>query len=109
MLFYWYVFLYLFSYSHTRYFKMIIFIIYFIYNFTGNDTLNPYGCIQLYCCRSTRLRHRNLVPDMPINRSSSPDLPTLQSRLDGLESLLNEYVIDQTYLEKTPPPCANNN
>ncbi|CAG8548894.1 9269_t:CDS:2 [Paraglomus occultum] len=83
----------------------------------GSDTLNPWGCIQLYCCRKTRTRLRESIAEMPMQSSklldgsspsSSPDLSTalntLQCRLDTMDLILKEYVIDQTDLES-----ANNN
>ena len=70
--------------------------------FAGSDTLNPWGCVQLYCCRKARLRLRELILETPMQSPSldlSTVLNTLQSRLDTVELLLNEYVVNQTHLE----------
>ncbi|CAG8626398.1 4465_t:CDS:2 [Paraglomus brasilianum] len=82
----------------------------------GSKSLNPWGCVQSYCCcfvRKTRSQLRESFPtiqssvslmtsslsDLPTSSNTSFREPTLEQRLDALELLLKEYVIDQTYLE----------
>ena len=93
---------------------------YFFLHSSGNRSLSPWGCVQSYCCccaQKARLQLRESFPTLSLRSSVSPmnssltDLSTLsnnslfreltlEQRLDVLELLLTEYVIDLTHLEK---------
>ena len=95
----------------------ILKLIYIFLLFVGDNTLNPWGCIQSYCCcyaRKTRSLLRKSFPTMALESSpfiiassdsstSSNDLLLQQSalgqQLDSLKLFLKEYVVDSTYLE----------
>ncbi|CAG8638765.1 3356_t:CDS:1, partial [Paraglomus brasilianum] len=83
-------------------------------------SLRPWGCVQMYCCclaRRTRKKFYQSFPVIPLQSSkpsitslstdsatSSSDIlfqvVTLRNRLDAVELLLKDYVIDDTYLVK---------
>ena len=97
----------------------ILKLIYVFLLFVGDNTLNPWGCIQSYCCcyaRKTRSLLRKSFPTMPLKSSRSlgspssassstlsNDLllqqPALGQHLDSLKLFLKEYVVDSTYIE----------
>ncbi|CAG8650287.1 6958_t:CDS:2, partial [Paraglomus occultum] len=86
----------------------------------GSKSLSPWCCVQSYCyfcARKTRSQLREAFPTMSLQFSMNLSLPdlstdlsassnnslsqklTVEKRLDALELLLKEYVIDLTYLK----------
>ncbi|CAG8604574.1 9544_t:CDS:2 [Paraglomus brasilianum] len=87
----------------------------------GGDAINPWGCVQTYCCcfiRSTRSKlHESFKPVVPFqfskesseespdsssqseNTTESTELTELQNRLNALEQFMQDYVVDIAYLD----------
>ncbi|CAB4467006.1 unnamed protein product [Rhizophagus irregularis] len=87
-----------------------------IYTFLfGAKTLQPWGVVQSYCCGFSRLTQKKLKNSLPIvpfsddhntkghqinSLSLAEQNKLLLSRLNNLESFLQEYVVDVKYLDR---------
>ncbi|PKY16278.1 hypothetical protein RhiirB3_428620 [Rhizophagus irregularis] len=87
-----------------------------IYTFLfGAKTLQPWGVVQSYCCGFSRLTQNKLKDSLPIvpfsddpntkghqinSLSLAEQNNLLLSRLNNLESFLQEYVVDVKYLDR---------
>ncbi|RIA80029.1 hypothetical protein C1645_19472 [Glomus cerebriforme] len=77
----------------------------------GTDTLRPWGIVQLYCCRFSRLTRNKLKKSLPIipffdksysdiKNQNDLSLAELQSSINSLELFLQDYVVDVNYLNR---------
>ncbi|CAG8676022.1 6338_t:CDS:2 [Rhizophagus irregularis] len=84
-------------------------------NSDGAKTLQPWGVVQSYCCGFSRLTQKKLKNSLPIvpfsddhntkghqinSLSLAEQNKLLLSRLNNLESFLQEYVVDVKYLDR---------
>ncbi|CAG8511877.1 15570_t:CDS:2, partial [Funneliformis caledonium] len=68
----------------------------------GVDMIRPWGCVQQYCCNLTRYHNKlkKTLPTIPfVDPSPSQNVKELQDRLNALEFVLKEYVVDVKHLE----------